>query len=61
MGTKLTEKEIGRFVCPSGKRDYLVFDKEQRGLAVRVMASGSKSCLAQYVTPAANARCRWAG
>lgn len=50
MGTKLTEKEIGRFVCPSGKRDYLVFDKEQRGLAVRVMASGSKSYLAQYVT-----------
>ena len=49
MGTKLTEREIGRLECPLGKRDCMVFDTEQRGLAVRVVASGSKSYLAQYV------------
>ncbi|MGI4939346.1 MAG: tyrosine-type recombinase/integrase [Janthinobacterium lividum] len=50
MGTKLTEREIERLACPPGKRDCMVFDTEQRGLAVRVVASGSKSYLAQYVT-----------
>ena len=50
MGTKLTEREIDRLACPPGKRDCMVFDTEQRGLAVRVVASGSKSYLAQYVT-----------
>ena len=50
MGTKLTEREISRLACPPGKRDCMVFDTEQRGLAVRVVASGSKSYLAQYVT-----------
>ena len=50
MGTKLTEREIDRLACPLGKRDCMVFDTEQRGLAVRVVASGSKSYLAQYVT-----------
>lgn len=49
MGTKLTEREIDRLACPPGKRDCMVFDTEQRGLAVRVVASGSKSYLAQYV------------
>ena len=49
MGTKLTERTIERLDCPPGKRDRLVFDCEQRGLAVRVMAAGSKSYLAQYV------------
>ena len=34
--------------CPEGKRDVLVFDGEQRGLGVRVTASGSKTYLAQY-------------
>lgn len=50
MGTKLTERAIERLVCEPGKRDRLVFDSEQRGLAVRVVASGSKTYLAQYVT-----------
>ncbi len=50
MGTKLTERAIERLACDPGKRDRLVFDSEQRGLAVRVMASGSKTYLAQYVT-----------
>ncbi len=50
MGIKLTEREISRLACPPGKRDCMVFDTEQRGLAVRVVTSGSKSYLAQYVT-----------
>ena len=49
MGIKLTEREIEKLACPPGKRDCMVFDTEQRGLAVRVVASGSKSYLAQYV------------
>lgn len=49
MGTKLTERAIERLDCPPGSRDRLVFDSEQRGLAVRVVAAGSKSYLAQYV------------
>lgn len=48
MATKLTEKEIEKLVCPPGKRDRLVFDSEQRGLVVRIMAEGTKSYLAQY-------------
>lgn len=45
---KLTEREIEKLVCPAGKRDRLVFDDTQRGLAVRVTASGGKTYLAQY-------------
>lgn len=48
MATKLTERVIERLACPEGKRDCLVFDSEQRGLGVRVMATGTKSYLAQY-------------
>ena len=49
MGTKLTEKAIERLACEPGQRDRLVFDSEQRGLAVRVVAAGNKSYLTQYV------------
>ena len=45
---KLTQVRIGSLKCPPGQRDMLVFDDEQRGLGVRVMASGSKTFLAQY-------------
>jgi len=48
MATKLTERTIERLTCPPGARDCLVFDAEQRGLVVRVLASGAKSYLAQY-------------
>ncbi len=48
MATKLTERTIERLACPEGARDCLVFDAEQRGLVVRVLASGTKSYLAQY-------------
>ncbi len=45
---KLTERLIERLACSPGRKDQLVFDTEQRGLAVRVMAVGTKSYLVQY-------------
>ena len=45
---KLTLNRIDSLKCPEGKRDVLVFDDEQRGLGVRVTASGGKTYLAQY-------------
>lgn len=45
---KLTMRTIDALQCKPGKRDQLFFDTEQPGLAVRVMASGSKSFLAQF-------------
>ncbi|HZS71073.1 MAG TPA: integrase arm-type DNA-binding domain-containing protein [Candidatus Acidoferrum sp.] len=45
---KLTLNRIEALQCPPGKRDVLVFDDEQRGLGVRVTASGGKTYLAQY-------------
>jgi hypothetical protein len=35
---KLTQRKIEQLKCPVGKKDALVFDDEQRGLVVRVMA-----------------------
>jgi integrase len=45
---KLTVTRINALKCDPGQRDKLVFDDEQKGLAVRVTAAGSKSYLAQY-------------
>src|SRR4051794_16097114 len=45
---RLTEREIQKLTCPPGRRDRLVFDDAQRGLAVRVTATGGKTYLAQY-------------
>ena len=45
---KLTQRRIEELECPAGKKDALVFDDEQKGLAVRVTVSGGKSYLAQY-------------
>ena len=56
MPIKLTEREIARMACPADKPHCLVFDTEQRGLAVRVMAAGSKTYLAQYSGPAGKRR-----
>jgi integrase len=53
---KLTNRRIGELKCRDGRRDRLVFDDEQRGLAVRVTASGSKSYLAQYSIDGAKRR-----
>jgi Arm DNA-binding domain len=45
---KLTLNRIDGLKCPEGRRDMLVFDDKQRGLGVRVTASGGKTYLAQY-------------
>ena len=44
----LTTDIIRKLACPPGKRDQLVFDGRQRGLAVRVTSTGGKTYLAQY-------------
>jgi hypothetical protein len=51
---KLTHNMILKLVCPAGKKDKLLFDDEQRGLALRVGATAKagsldgKSFFAQY-------------
>jgi integrase len=45
---KLTQRRIDDLQCPTGKKDALVFDGDQRGLGVRVTAGGGKTYLAQY-------------
>ena len=45
---KLTQRRIEALECPANRKDILVFDDEQRGLGVRVMAGGGKSSLVQY-------------
>jgi integrase len=45
---KLTERKIGMLAVENGGRDRLVFDGTQRGLAVRVTASGGRTYLCQY-------------
>jgi integrase len=45
---KLTETQVAKLECPAGKKDVLVFDEVQRGLAVRVTAGGGKRYLCQY-------------
>ncbi len=51
---KLTQRRIEDLECPPGKKDALLFDEEQRGLAVRVTRGAErgklegKSYLAQY-------------
>jgi len=45
---KLTERKIEGLTVERGQRDRLVFDDAQRGLAVRVTASGGRTYLCQY-------------
>jgi integrase len=45
---KFTLTRIEALKCPPGKRDMLIFDDEQRGLGIRVTATGGKTYLAQY-------------
>jgi integrase len=45
---KLTERRIEALEVERGGKDRLVFDDEQRGLAVRVTAGGGRSYLCQY-------------
>src|SRR5262245_65740307 len=45
---KLTERKIEGLTVERGRRDRLVFDGAQRGLAVRLTASGGRTYLCQY-------------
>jgi hypothetical protein len=45
---KLTERKIQNLAAEDWRKDRLVFDDAQRGLAVRVMASGGRTYLCQY-------------
>lgn len=45
---KLTERKIETLAVEHGRKDRLIFDDEQRGLAVRVTASGGRTYLCQY-------------
>jgi len=45
---KLTERKIETLTVDRGRKDRLVFDAAQRGLAVRVTASGGRTYLCQY-------------
>jgi integrase len=45
---KLTERKIERLAVEDGRKDRLVFDDAQRGLAVRVTATGGRNYLCQY-------------
>jgi integrase len=45
---KLTERKIEELAPERGRKDRLVFDDAQRGLAVRVTASGGRTFLCQY-------------
>src|SRR5262245_15626531 len=45
---RLTERKIETLTVDRGRKDRLVFDDAQRGLAVRVTASGGRTYLCQY-------------
>jgi len=45
---KLTERKIEKLAPERGRKDRLVFDDAQRGLAVRVTAGGGRTYLCQY-------------
>jgi integrase len=45
---KLTERKIETLEVEHGRKDRLLFDDAQRGLAVRVTATGGRSYLCQY-------------
>ena len=45
---RFTERAISSFECPAGSRDRLVFDAAQKGLGVRITATGGKTYIAQY-------------
>ena len=45
---KLTERKIEKLTTEDGRKDRLVFDDAQRGLAVRATASGGRTYLCQY-------------
>lgn len=48
MPERLTERLIKSLECPTGKKDFLLFDTVQRGLAVRITKQGRAAFLYQY-------------
>lgn len=48
MPERLTERFIKSLECPPGKKDFLLFDSVQRGLAVRITRQGGVAFLYQY-------------
>jgi integrase len=48
--SKLTQRSVEAVICPPGKKDALLFDRELRGFGLRVTTSGGKTFLAQYRT-----------
>src|SRR5262249_57230679 len=53
---KLTERKIETLSVDRGRKDRLVFDAAQRGLAVRATASGGRTYLCQYTLNAPKRR-----
>jgi hypothetical protein len=51
---KLTERKIGLLAVERGRKDMLVFDDTQRGLAVRVTVNGGRTYLCQYTLHVTN-------
>ena len=49
---KFTEKTLGRFACPPGKKDAIFFDDTVTGLGLRCYASGARRWVFQYKSPA---------
>jgi integrase len=45
---RLTERKVESLVVEHGRKDKLVFDDAQRGLAVRISANGGRTYLVQY-------------
>src|SRR4051794_28154588 len=54
----LTQRFVEEVVCPTGKKDVLIFDGDVRGFGLRVTASGGKIFLAQYSGAAGKRRIR---
>ncbi|CAK0750282.1 Site-specific recombinase XerD [Azospirillaceae bacterium] len=53
---KLSQKVIDGLSCETGRKDRLVFDEIQQGLAVRVTAGGSKTYLCQFTVSGSKRR-----
>lgn len=45
---RLSQKEVERAMCPSGRKDRLLFDRDMPGFGIRVGANGVKTFIAQY-------------
>ena len=53
---RLTQRTLDDLECAPGQKDRLVFDDAQKGLAIRVLASGAKNYLVQYTVAAGKRR-----